>query len=492
VTLERLDDADDCGCAPTPRERKLLWPSVDRRTALTYGAIGAVAFGALATTSTTLIPAAFAADYPSWADVEAARANEAAKAGEITRIQGLIAGLQSDVERTQAEVIARSDEYYAAQQAYLEADYRAQQLQSQADAEAAKATDAAQKAGKVAAQLYRSGGDDTSLELFFSDSAATADDLLARLGTMDKLLERNQSVYAQAVTARDSARLLSDQAVDARAERDRLKALAEEKMVAAQQAADAAQAALAAQQANQVTLEAQLAALQDTTAKTVAEYQAGVEAERKAREERERRAREEAEARARAEREAAARAAAQAAASRPAPSNGGGGGGGSSSGGGGGGGSSSGGGGGNGGAVVGSGWARPSSAGTTSGYGPRSSQCTPSYCASSWHLGLDFGAGCYSPIYAAANGRVTYAGYNGGYGNYIRIQHDDGTSTGYAHIVGGGIYVSSGQRVSSGQQIAATGQTGNSFGCHLHFEVYPAGGGTTDPAAFLRSRGVSV
>src|SRR3546814_15005620 len=70
-------------------------------------------------------------------------------------------------------------------------------------------------------------------------------------------------------------------------------------MVAAQQAAAAAQAALAAQQENSLTLEAQLASLKDTTAKTVAEYQAGVEAERKAREERERKAREEADRRAR-------------------------------------------------------------------------------------------------------------------------------------------------------------------------------------------------
>ena len=74
-----------------------------------------------------------------------------------------------------------------AQQAYFDAAYRADQLQLQADEQAATALDAANKAGRVAAQLYRNGGDDTSLELFFSGSAATADDLLARLGTMDKL-----------------------------------------------------------------------------------------------------------------------------------------------------------------------------------------------------------------------------------------------------------------------------------------------------------------
>ncbi len=489
MTLEHFDETDDCGCAPSPAEKRRLWPTFDRRGALKFGVMGAVAVGAFGAAASGFSSPAVAADYPSWDDVQAAKANESAKAGEIARIQGLIAGLQSEVARTQAEVQARSDEYFTAQQAYLDADYRAQLIQTQADAEAAKATDAATKAGKVAAQLYRSGGDDTSLDLFFSGSAATADDLLAKLGTMDKLLERNRSVYAAAVTARDNAQQLSNQANDARAERDRLQKIAEDKMVAAQQAAQAAQEALAAQQANQVTLEAQLAALQDTTAKTIADYQAGVEAERKAREERERQAREEAERRDRERREQEERDRQNA-----ANNSGGGGGGGSSSGGGGGGSSSGGGGGGGGGggSVVGSGWARPSSAYTSSGYGPRTGQCSASYCASTWHLGLDFGASCWSPIYAAAAGRVTYAGRYGGFGNYIRIQHDDGSGTGYGHIVDGGIYVSYGQRVGAGEQIAATGQTGNSFGCHLHFEVYPPWGGTTDPAPWLRDRGVSV
>ncbi|GEB45461.1 hypothetical protein MTE01_14060 [Microbacterium testaceum] len=479
MTLVPPDQTDDCGCAPTASEQRRLWPTFDRRSALKYGALGAVALGAFGAATAGFSSPAVAADYPSWDDVQAAKANEAAKAGEISRIQGLIQGLQSEVARTQAEVQARSDEYYAAQQAYQDADYRAQLIQQQADAEAAKATDAASKAGKVAAQLYRSGGDDTSLNLFFSGSAASADDLLAKLGTMDKLLERNKSVYSAAVAARDSAKNLSNQANDARAERDRLQKIAEDKMAAAQQAAQAAQEALAAQQANQAVLEAQLAALQDTTAKTVADYQAGVEAERKAREERERKAREEA-----AARDAAERARREQEAANNNNSGGGGGGGGGNSGGGGG--------GGGGGGVGGSGWARPSSAYTSSGYGPRSGQCNSSYCASTWHLGLDFGASCWSPIYAAAAGRVTYAGVNGGFGNYIRIAHDDGSGTGYGHIVNGGIYVSYGQRVEAGQQIAATGQTGNSFGCHLHFEVYPPWGGTTDPAPWLRWRGVDV
>jgi murein DD-endopeptidase MepM/ murein hydrolase activator NlpD len=457
---------DECGCAPTPVERSRLWPAVTRRRALAIGAFGAIALGGIAG---PLLPAAFAADYPSWDDVQAAKANEAAKAGEVSKIQGLIQSLNQEVARTQAEAKLASDAFYEAQQAFFAQARRADELQAQADEQAALASESANKAGRVAAQLYRDGGDDTSLELFFAGSAASTDDLLARLGTMDKLIERNKAVYSDAVTARDSAQSLSDQAVVARTERDRLQQEAEKKMALAQEAANAAQAALDAQTANLATLEAQLAALQDTTAKTIADYQAGVEAARVAEEQRQ------AALRAEAEQRAAEQAAA-------AASSGGGGGGGGDGGGGGS-------GGGAGGAVASTGWARPGSGGITSGYGPRYVQCGSGYCSSGYHEGTDLGQACWSGIYAAQSGVVVYVGYNGGYGNYIKIDHGGGIATGYAHISSGGFYVSYGQWVNSGQLIAATGNTGNSFGCHLHFEVY-VNGRTVDPYYFMADRGI--
>ena len=448
---------DECGCAPSPTERRRLWPAVSRRGALGLGALGAVALGTFAG---PLAPAAFGATYPSWDDVQAAKANEAAKAGEVQKIQGLIQGLNDEVARTQAAAKVASDAFYEAQQAYFAQARRADELQAQADQQAALATDSANKAGRIAAQLYRNGGDDTSLELLFAGSAASTDDLLARLGTMDKLIERNRSVYSDAVMARDSAQSFSDQAVVARNERDRLQQEAEQKMVAAQEAANAAQAALDAQTANLATLEAQLAALQDTTAKTVADYQAGVEAARIAEEQRKA-----------AERAEAERRAAEAAAAAAAAGGGGGGGGGA------------------GGAVGGSGWARPGSGGVSSGYGPRYVQCGSGYCSSGYHEGTDLGQSCWSGIYAAQSGTVVFASYNGGYGNYIRIDHGGGVATGYAHISNGGYYVRYGQWVNSGDLIAATGQTGNSFGCHLHFEVY-VNGRTVNPAPFMADRGI--
>ncbi|MFK4835435.1 coiled-coil domain-containing protein, partial [Microbacterium sp. ZW T2_14] len=285
VTVKTLAaDAEDCGCAPTAAEQKRLWPAMNRRTALGLGVLGVAALSAVGGTIGPLVSPAYAADYPSWDDVVAAKNNEQAKAAEVTRIQDLIAGLEADVAAKNQIAQQLGDEFYVAQQAYFDAALRADQLQQQADAQSAAAVDAANKAGRVAAQLYRNGGDDTSLELFFAGSATSADDLLARLGTMDKLVQRNQDVYAQAVTARDSAQSLSDQAAVQRTERDRLQKVAEEKMIAAQKAADEAQAALDAQNAKRGELEAQLAALQDTVAKTVADYEEG-ERVRKAAEE---------------------------------------------------------------------------------------------------------------------------------------------------------------------------------------------------------------
>lgn len=470
--MDEAGSPEDCGCAPTERELRALRNPLSRRTALGLGGLGILGLSAL---GAGLGSAAFAADYPSWDDVERARGNEAAKAQEITRIEGLIASLQADVAAKQAEAERLAGEYAVAQEAYETAAANAASLQEQADAEDARARETAEKLGRLAAQQYRSGGDDAALELFFSGSAATADDLLAKLGTMDRLVAANQGVYAEAVGARDNATNLSNQAQVARDERDRLQQEAEQKMVAAQDAALAAQAALDAQTANLDTLQAQLAALKDTTAKTIADYQTGVEVRRREEEARKAAAKAAAEAAAKAAAEAAAKAAAEAAANAGSGASAGNGG--SSSGG-------------NGGDSGGSGWVRPASGWISSWFGNRGTICGNGYCTTG-HRGIDFATSCWSPIYAAAAGRVVFAAYADSWGNYIKVDHGGGIITGYAHIANGGYVVGYGQSVSAGQLIAYVGNTGASSGCHLHFEVY-SGGVRIDPAPFLRARGISV
>ena len=96
-----------------------------------------------------------------------------------------------------------------------------------------------------------------------------------------------------------------------------------------------------------------------------------------------------------------------------------------------------------------------------------------------FHSGLDIGGGYGVPIYAAKAGKVSsvrsdVTAINNcayGYGNYIDIDHMDGTKTRYAHLQYGGIRVSVGDEVQQGQNIALMGSTGCSTGAHLHYEV---------------------
>ncbi|MCR4962291.1 MAG: peptidoglycan DD-metalloendopeptidase family protein [Firmicutes bacterium] len=86
-----------------------------------------------------------------------------------------------------------------------------------------------------------------------------------------------------------------------------------------------------------------------------------------------------------------------------------------------------------------------------------------------WHSGLDIAGPVGEAIYAAESGTVTYAGWYYGYGNLVKIDHGSGMETYYGHL--SAIYVNVGDTVERGQHIAALGNTGNSTGPHVHFEV---------------------
>ncbi|MFN7355830.1 MAG: peptidoglycan DD-metalloendopeptidase family protein [Pseudanabaena sp.] len=107
------------------------------------------------------------------------------------------------------------------------------------------------------------------------------------------------------------------------------------------------------------------------------------------------------------------------------------------------------------------------------------------------HKGVDFAAPTGTPIFAAADGVVTDAGWtNGGYGNIVELRHSDGSVTLYAHT--SRVYVSKGQVVNRGQAIAEVGTTGRSTGPHLHFEVQPDGKNAVDPMDYLQMSQVTL
>jgi murein DD-endopeptidase MepM/ murein hydrolase activator NlpD len=98
------------------------------------------------------------------------------------------------------------------------------------------------------------------------------------------------------------------------------------------------------------------------------------------------------------------------------------------------------------------------------------------------HEGIDIGVGYRTPIHAAAAGVVVWAGWLGGYGNLVVVDHGNGLATAYAHA--SAILVAVGQQVAQGETISLVGSTGNSSGPHLHFEVR-VNGIAVDPLLYL-------
>jgi murein DD-endopeptidase MepM/ murein hydrolase activator NlpD len=386
------------------------------------------------TTSIVVLPAARASavEYPTWGQVAAARASEAAAQALVVRIQGQLATLRTQAEQTAALAEARGAEYEAADQKFQEAAFKARELSRQADTANALAIASRAKAGRIVAQLARTGGQDLSMRLF--TNGKESEQLLAQLGFQSKVAQLASGVYAKATRDRNSAQSLTDQATRATQSREQLRTIASQALDSARIASAAADAAVAAQVQNQAELQAQLTVLTEKRAATETDFAAGEVA--------------------RAAAAAAAVAARTGSAGKVSPS----------------------------------GWADPTSGRLVSPYGYR---IHPIYKDWRLHNGDDLAGGCNVPIYATTGGQVSFSGLNGGYGNFIIIDHGAGIQSAYAHIIDGGRLVSNGQTVTAGQLIARTGSTGGSTGCHLHFELR-SGGVAFDPLPFMQQRGVTL
>ncbi len=112
---------------------------------------------------------------------------------------------------------------------------------------------------------------------------------------------------------------------------------------------------------------------------------------------------------------------------------------------------------------------------STSGFGPRWGRM---------HEGHDWAGATGTPIHATADGVVVHAGRQGGYGNLIKIKHDFGFETRYAHL--SRIRVKVGERVSRGDRIGDMGNTGRSTGTHLHYEIR-IGGSAKNPMKYIKA-----
>lgn len=115
----------------------------------------------------------------------------------------------------------------------------------------------------------------------------------------------------------------------------------------------------------------------------------------------------------------------------------------------------------------------------TSGFGGRAD---PFFHAMAFHSGMDFALPEGAPVRATGAGRVVQAGWNGGYGNMVEIDHGLGLTTRYAHL--SAVMVDEGQQVKPNQTLGLAGSTGRSTGSHLHYETR-RNGSAVDPARFI-------
>ncbi|MEV0683964.1 M23 family metallopeptidase [Nocardia sp. NPDC050378] len=125
--------------------------------------------------------------------------------------------------------------------------------------------------------------------------------------------------------------------------------------------------------------------------------------------------------------------------------------------------------------------ARPVAGPISSGFGAR---------WGAMHSGIDFADNLGAPIHSVMSGTVVEAGPASGFGLWVRVLQDDGTTAVYGHV--NDMLVSEGQRVNAGQVIATVGNRGQSTGPHLHLEIWDQGGAKIDPLPYLASKGVPM
>lgn len=238
--------------------------------------IALVAGAALAVTvSVQPAIAAPAADFPSWSDVQAAKRDEASARAQLKSLNASIAAAQQEVDRTQAEAEARGTAYAEAQQAYDEQSMITLNVKTQAEAAQAEADQARLESRQLIANLAKQGGGGDLTAGLLGDTGG-AEGYLYRIGTMQKVTQHSDAVYANAVQLQKTATSLAEQELIEEAKLEELKADAQAKFELAQEAAIAAQQQYDALQEAKAKAEALVAFLTDRREVTERDYQEGL------------------------------------------------------------------------------------------------------------------------------------------------------------------------------------------------------------------------
>ena len=234
----------------------------------------------LLVTGFTLSPAYAVPDYPSAAEVAAAKRNVEEKKKMIARIEGILDTLQAEADALEAVALQKNEQYNQAKRAVkIMADkvdgLEAKVVTAQEDAEEAKTM-----LGQIVARMYRQGtSGNTTLEIFFNPESS--DELLYQLGASDVVAQRTQVMYEQAMQKQADAKALASELASAQSELESRRAAAEKLYREAKSAADAVIAKVSESESQRATMLGQLANLKDTASDLERQRREGLEAERR-------------------------------------------------------------------------------------------------------------------------------------------------------------------------------------------------------------------
>jgi cell wall-associated NlpC family hydrolase len=203
-------------------------------------------------------------NYPSAAEVAAAKANVTSKQNMIVRIENLIADLEDELEPLNREASIKSEIYNVAREEVAIVTRKVEVLRGQAAQALAEADQAAEQLGQIASQMFRGGAGGTSLNLFLN--SGVADDLLYQLGAQEKLAQQTEIIYQKSLERQRLAKSVTDELAAAEAELAEIAAIAEAAFAEAQAAADRVTAKLEANERQNTIFISQLASLRNTAA----------------------------------------------------------------------------------------------------------------------------------------------------------------------------------------------------------------------------------
>jgi len=242
--------------------------------------IAAIAGMILIATGFALSPAYAVPDYPTAAEVAAAKRNVEEKKKMVSRIEGILNTLQDEADALESVALQKNEQYNQAKQAVKIMADKVEGLEAKVKTAEEEAGEAKTMLGQIVARMYRQGtSGNTTLEIFFNPESS--DELLYQLGASDVVAQRTQVMYEQAMQKQSDAKALAAELSSAQNELETRRAASEKLYREAKAAADAVIAKVNESESQRASMLGQLANLKDTASDLERQRREGLEAERR-------------------------------------------------------------------------------------------------------------------------------------------------------------------------------------------------------------------